>query len=715
MDAYTQDRRRLRIDTVLGQDHVLPVSLRGRDSISSFFSYDVELASTDHAIKADDILGTSATLRLEDSTGLYTNINGVVARFAVAGRDARGFSLYRICVVPSLWFLTQTRDCRIFQDKNVRDIVDAILGEHGIQHKEWRLNAEHEKRDYCVQYLETAYDFICRLLEEEGIFFYFRHDDKKHTVVFSDNNRGLTKCANERVAIAGDVGAPGGIWQWESTYRFRTGQWALGDYNFETPSTSLTTEKKTVNQVLAKRPFEVFDYPGRYLKKSPGDALTKLRIEYEEAAYQETSGEGACLGFTAGTYFSLSSGDARETGEEYLVSSVEHSAEDWSELTQDAKPATYSNRFCCALRSVPYRPELKTERPRIHGTQTAVVTGPGGSEIFTDKYGRIKVHFHWDRQGKKDEHSSCWIRVAQSWAGRSFGTWYVPRIGQEVVVAFLEGDPDRPLVVGSVYNAEQTVPFSLPANATQSGLRTRSSMGGGAANCNEFRFEDKKGSELVSLHSEKDLSTETEHDATHWVGHDETTTVDNNRTETVHGNETITIDKNRTETVHMNETVQIDLNRAHTIGVAEMLTVGAARVHSVGLAEAITVGTARTLTVGAAQTITVGADQAITVGANQTINVANDQTISVGANENVSVGGNETISVAKDRSTNVSENETLEVGKKIMISAGEEIVLKTGSATITMKKNGDITIEGKQITIKGSGDVIIKGQKILQN
>ncbi len=703
MDAYTQERRRLRIDTVLGRDHVLPVTLRGLDSISSFYAYDIELASTDHAIKAGDILGTAATVRLEDATGLYTTINGIVARFAVTGRDSRGFSLYRVRVVPSLWFLTRTSDCRIFQEKTVRDIVDAILGEHGIRHKEWRLSAEHEKRDYCVQYRETAYDFICRLLEEEGIFFYFRHDEKNHTVVFSDNNRGLTKCTNERVAISPDEGAPGGIWQWESTYRFRSGQWALGDYNFETPSTSLTTEKKTVNQVLAKRPFEMFDYPGRYLTKSPGDALTKLRIEYEEAAYQEASGEGACLGFAAGTYFSLSNADAREADKEYLVSSVEHSAEDWSQLTQDAKPATYSNRFRCALRSVPYRPEMKTERPRIHGTQTAVVTGPGGSEIFTDKYGRIKVQFHWDRQGKKDEHSSCWVRVAQSWAGRSFGTWYVPRIGQEVVVAFLEGDPDRPLVVGSVYNAEQTVPFPLPANATQSGLRTRSSMGGGAANCNEFRFEDKKGSELVSLHSEKDFSTETEHDATHSVGHDETTTVGNNRTETVHGNETITIDKNRTETVHMNETVGIDLNRSHTVDAGGDADGRARRACTAWVWPRRSPWGRRAWSPWARRRARGGRVQSIDVAANRRSRSARTRRSRWRRTRLISVGGNETIAVAKDRSANIGENETLEVGKKIMISAGEEIVLKTGSATITMKKNGEITIEGKQITIKGSG------------
>jgi type VI secretion system secreted protein VgrG len=350
---------------------------------------------------------------------------------------------------------------------------------------------------------------------------------------------------------------------------------------------------------------------------------------------------------------------------------------------------------------------MKTPCPRIHGTQTAVVTGPAGEEIFTDKYGRIKVQFHWDRQGKHDDKSSCWMRVAQSWAGRTWGTWFLPRIGQEVVVTFLEGDPDRPLVVGSVYNAEQMVPFALPGNKTQSGLRTRSSLGGSPATCNEFRFEDKKGSEQVYLHAEKNLDTEVEHDATHWVGHDETTVVDHNRTETVHANETITIDGNRTETVHSNETITIDKNRTETVLQNESVTIAENRIHTIGISDTLTVGAARVHTVGAAEAITVGAAQAITVGASRTVSVGSDQS--------VTIGGDEAISVNKSRATSIGKDDALDVGKKLTITAGDEIILKTGDATIVMKKNGDITIEGKKITIKGSGDVVIKGQKILQN
>jgi type VI secretion system secreted protein VgrG len=342
---------------------------------------------------------------------------------------------------------------------------------------------------------------------------------------------------------------------------------------------------------------------------------------------------------------------------------------------------------------------MATPRPRIHGTQTAIVTGPAGSEICTDKYGRIKVQFHWDRYGKKNDHSSCWIRVAQGWAGRGWGGWFVPRIGQEVVVSFLDGDPDRPLVVGSVYNAEQTVPFGLPANATQSGLRTRSSMGGSGATCNELRFEDRKGSEQVYLHAERNLDASVEADETHSVGHDQTITVDHDRKKTVVNNEMTMIGANRTETVGQNESVTISLARTHTIGTVDTLTVGAARVHTVGAAEAISVGAARTISVGAMQSLQVGASQSIEVGSDQ----------------KVSVGGNDSLSIGKGRSVSIGQDDQLNVGKKLTISAGDEIVLKTGSATITMKKSGDITIEGSKITVKGSGDVIFKGQKILQN
>ncbi len=689
MDAYSQDQRLLQIDTVLGQDHVLLVSVEGEDRISSLFAYELELASTDPDLRPVDLLGSPATVWINGSDHGRNGINGIISRFGIVGRENHGLYIYRARLVPSLWLLTRTSDCRIFQDQNVRQIVDAVLAGYGIQEREWKLRGEHDVRNYCVQYGETAYDFICRLLEEEGIAFYFRHSAQTNTVVFSDNSDGFAT-GDAQVPIVANQDPSNGIWQWEKTYRFRTGQWALSDFNFETPSTSLATRQKTINPVLGKRTLEKFAYPGRYAAKGPGDALTKLRIEYEEAAYQEIAGQGDRPDFAAGTCFGLTNCDKADAGQQFLITAIRHTAQDWSLLAQDASPS-YANSFRCVPGAIPYRPELKTLRPRIHGTQTAIVTGPGGSEICTDQYGRIKVQFHWDRYGKNNDQSSCWIRVAQNWAGRGWGGWYVPRMGQEVVVTFLEGDPDRPLVVGSVYNAEQTVPFALPANATQSGMRTRSSLGGSAANCNELRFEDKKGAEQVYFHAERNLDSSVEVDETHSVGADQSVSVGHDRSKTVGNDETTQVGRNRTETVGQNESVTIGLSRSETVGIADTLTVGAARIQTVGAAEAITIG--------AAQTISVGGDRSVSVGGDQSI----------------SVSGNESVTVGKDRTTSIAQGDSLDAGKTITITAGDQIVLQTGSAKITMLKSGDINIEGAQITIKGSGNVIIKGQKILQN
>ena len=699
MDAYLQDQRLLQIDTVLDKDHILLVSIEGTDRISALFTYELELTSTDPDLKPDDLLGTAARIHVHPG-GAETDVSvdGIISRFGVVGRTNHGLHLYRARLVPTLWLLTRTSDCRIFQDQNVRDIVDSVLAEYGVQRREWRLGGDHAKREYCVQYRETAYDFVCRLLEEEAISFYFRQDDSGHTLVLCDNNHGFGKCVAPTVRLVPEDRLHNGVWEWEHGYRFRSGQWALADFNFQMPSTHLTTQRKTVNPVLAKRPLEMYDYPGRYGKKDAGDTLTQWRIEYEEAAYHEISGAGGCHGFSAGACFALSNATSRDAGQEFLLTEVNHTAEDWSLLTHDGQ-ASYSNRFRCVQRAVPYRPPMQTPSPRIHGTQTAIVTGPGGSEICTDSFGRIKVQFHWDRYGKNNDHSSCWIRVAQTSAGRGWGGWYLPRIGQEVVVTFLEGDPDQPLVVGSVYNAEQTVPFALPGNATQSGVRTRSSMGGSAANCNEMRFEDKKGAEQFYLHAERNLDSSVELDETHSVGHDQSITIGHDRTEKVGNDETITIGDNRTEAVVNNESVTIGMARTHTIGAVDTLTVGVSRVH----------------TVGATETINVGATQSITVGKSQSTDVGSDRSVSVGADQSISVSGSETYAVSKDRATTISGSNSLQVGKSLTINAGDEIVLQTGSATITMKKNGDITIEGKQITIKGSGDVVIKGQKILQN
>jgi type VI secretion system secreted protein VgrG len=363
--------------------------------------------------------------------------------------------------------------------------------------------------------------------------------------------------------------------------------------------------------------------------------------------------------------------------------------------------------------------------------QTATVVGHAGDEIWTDNYARVKLKFHWDRAPGAHEGSSCWVRVAQLWAGTGFGGIHIPRIGQEVIVEFLEGDPDRPIVTGRVYNARNPVPYTLPANQTQSGIKSRSTKGGDANNFNELRFEDKKGSEQVYFQAEKNLDTLVKDSETHTVGADrtisvgnnETHTVTNDRSKTVNNNETVTIAVNRTETVGSDETISIGSNRTEMVGSMETITIGAARTTTVVAAETLTVGAAQTVTVGGLRALTVGAAEIISVGASRSIDVGGNQSISVGGNRSAQIGGNEDVSVGGGRATSVGKDDKLQVANNLVLTAGDEIAFKTGSATITMKKNGDITIKGNDINInasgkvvvKASGDVIVKGGKILQN
>jgi type VI secretion system secreted protein VgrG len=393
---------------------------------------------------------------------------------------------------------------------------------------------------------------------------------------------------------------------------------------------------------------------------------------------------------------------------EYLVLSAEYELE-YGEYESVPQPegADYQCSFVAMSTKQQFRPRRLTPKPFVQGPQTAMVVGPGGDEIYTDKYVRVKVQFHWDRYGKQDQNSSCWIRVSSPWAGKAWGGISIPRIGQEVVVDFLEGDPDQPIIIGRVYNAEQMPPYELPANMTQSGVKSLSSKSGTPDNFNELRFEDKKGEEQVFLHAEKNQDIEVENDETHWVGHDRKKTIDNDestnvkhdRTETVDNNETITIHGNRTETVDKDETITIRGNRSENVGKDETITIDKNRTENVGQNESVT----------------IAKDQSLTVQGNRTRDVTKD--------EKVTIGKTQDINVSEGRKATIGKDDALSVSKKLIIDAGDQISITTGSASITMKKDGTITIKGKDITIDGSGkinikassDVVVKGSKISQN
>jgi type VI secretion system secreted protein VgrG len=495
----------------------------------------------------------------------------------------------------------------------------------------------------------------------------------------------------------------------------------------------------------------VFDYPGPFVDMEGASAEARLRAEICGADYITYDAVSNAQGLLTGHTFKLTQHpDALVNNKKFQITSISVSMQ-WNGY--ESVGADSGGSFHCGFTSMPANVQFRTPRrtriPAVLGPQTATVVGPDGDEIYTDKLGRIKVLFHWDRYGKRfkakntgdaiaAEDRSCWVRVAQLWAGNRYGTVFIPRITHEVVVDFIDGDPDRPIVTGCVYNDKNPPPW-LPDNPTQSGILTRSSKGGSAANANAIRFEDKKGSEQLWIHAEKNQDIEVESNETHWVGHDRTKTIDHDetthvkhdRTETVDNNETINIGVDRTEMVGRDESITIMASRNITVGASEVAMVTTQRTHTVGANETIAVGGAQEIMIGGAQTVAIGAAQAVTIGGGQAVTIGVSQTLDVGSNRDVNIGGNlastigknETHRVGDSRSVDVAKDDQLSVGKKLLIDAGDALTLRTGSASIEMKKDGTITIKGKDITIqgsgkigiKGSGDVVIKGSKIAQN
>jgi type VI secretion system secreted protein VgrG len=749
----------MEIVTPLGDDVLLFRGMSAHEEMSRLFEYRLDLLSSRHDINVDEVLGKNVTIKLalaDDSTRFF---NGYVTRFAQGGTFGR-YNRYVATVRPWLWFLTRTADCRIFQDMKVPDIIKAVFADHASADYKMELTAPYRKWTYCVQYRETDFNFVSRLMEQEGIGYYFRHTDGHDTLVLTDSTSKHTPAPGcEKLSYVAptqqlrpDIAH---VHQWDFVREIEPGAYVHDDYDFERPSVELKTNK-TLPRGYSPSDYEMYDYPGLYVQRADGDQYASVRINELGTQYETIHASTNARGLTVGALLNLEDHPRDDQNNEYLITGATY---DLSFGDYEALPEAAGTSYHCSFFAIPssqqFRPRRGTPKPFVQGPQTAVVVGPAGEEIFTDKYGRVKVQFHWDRRGKKDENSSCWIRVSHPWAGKNWGGISLPRIAQEVIVDFLEGDPDQPIITGRVYNAEQMPPYDLPAHKTQSGVKSRSSKGGSAANYNELRFEDLKGSEMVTLHAEKDQTIEVEHDESHWVGHDrtknidhdETThvkhdrteTVDNNetitigvnRTEKVGSNESITIGANRTEQVGANESVTIGANRTMTVGASESLTVALQRTHTVGINETISVGAAQEVTVGAAQAITVGAAQSTTVGADQSTDVGAGRTISVGADQSTEVGGSVAMGIGGDegrnvggkRGTQVGKDDNLQVGKNLLIEVGDSITFKTGSAVILMKKDGTINIKGKDITIEGSGkinvkassDMTLKGSKILQN
>jgi type VI secretion system secreted protein VgrG len=510
--TITQTTRKVSLATPLGEDVLLFRSMEGHESISRPFVFQLDLLSQEDAVSYDAIVGQRVDLRLTLADDSEQHFNGFVSRFTQGSRDSN-LVLYHATVVPWLWFLDQTTDCRIFQKKKVPEIVQQIFGEYGFTDYTFRLTGTYKEREYCVQYRESDFNFISRLLEEEGIFYFFEHQPGKHIMVMGDDASAHRTCAGQPVAgcqlSAGGWKDQDVILEWWQQQEYRPGVYTLNDYSFENPTTSLLS---TVN---GKGKYEVYDYPGEYLKRPDGESLVRIRLEEQQTSRTSARGASNCRAFGLGYKFDLKDHYRQDLNQTYVLTSVHHQARHGFDyvsggmLSGNVEPE-YRNTFECVPYSTPIRPARLTPTPAVQGCQTAVVVGPPGEEIFTDKYGRVKVQFHWDREGKRDENSSCWIRVSQPWAGKLWGGMQIPRIGQEVVVDFLEGDPDRPVITGRVYNAAQMPPWELPDKKVVSGFKSNSTKGGGGHN--EFSFDDTKGKELINLYGQYDMHSTILHD-----------------------------------------------------------------------------------------------------------------------------------------------------------------------------------------------------------
>ncbi len=675
---FIQANRESEVITPLGDDVLLLREMNFSEELGRLFHMDLTLFSEQQELSFEDLLAQVVTVRLDIQNESRRYFNGHITEF-VQELDQGPFAVYRATVRPWLWFLTRTADCRIFQGMTVPDIVKQVFRDSSFTDFEDRLSGDYRTWDYCVQYRETDFNFVSRLMEQEGIYYYFAHERDKHTLVLADSY-GSHDPLPEYEEIPFHLQSEGQgidreyIFKWSVSKQIEPGVYALNDFDFERPNASLEVESSIVqSHDLADQ--EIYDYPGEFVESSDGENYARIRIEELAAQYEQISGASNARGIASGGLFTLGDYPRQDRNREYLVLSASHVVRNDGFFSNDSgSGTTYSNSFSLSNSEASYRSARITPKPVVQGPQTAIVVGPSGEEIHTDEHGRVKLQFHWDRYGRKDENSSCWVRVAQVWAGKNWGGIHIPRIGQEVIVEFLEGDPDRPIVTGRVYNGEQIPPYDLPANKTQSGIKSRSSLGGSGANFNEIRMEDKIGEEQLYIHAEKNQDNVVENDETTNVGHD--------RTEDVGNNETITIGNDRTESVGNNEDISIGANRTEQVGGNEDITISGNRNKMVGGNDDLVVAGNQSATITGNQTNTVTGNQTDVVIGSYTQNVTGPITIATPAPMMITAQGGFT--VAAPGGTKTIDVFFNQMGGSLMETFGVQFQVTQQSVTQTV-------------------------------
>ncbi|WP_347907336.1 type VI secretion system tip protein TssI/VgrG [Pseudomonas grandcourensis] len=534
-----QNRRLFKFKNLANpEQQLLLESFKGTEGLSRAYNFELLLVCQDSDVELKSMMGQHVVLEIELADASPRYLAGYLTRFASIGSDG-GMARYTATLNPWFSMLKNRFDTRIFQGCTVEDVVTQVFALcTAFSRHEFRLSKPLKHYTYITQYRESDFNFVQRLLEEEGMFYYFEHTAEGHTMIICDDSSTLVPLPEQpqiRFHTASVTETADSITQWSGNRQLQSGKIAVQTFDYRQPSNRLPVAMKSLNKQGDVDEFEIYDFPGQYTHGTydEGEALLRLRVEALELKGKNFHGASNCRAMKPGYTFELLQHYDHDQGpaddRQFLLMSVESEGHN---NYLSGHQASYYNTFACVRKKIVFRPQLTTPRPTISGPQTAIIVGPPGEEIFTDELGRVKVQFHWDRKGEHNDKSSCWVRVAQAGASGGFGSIQIPRVGDEVVVVFLDGNPDRPLVMGSLYNSQNTPPWSLPANKTQSGFLTRSMKGDGGT-ANFFRFEDKSGAEQIIMHAERNMDTEIEVDETHSVGSNRTITVGGAHTETI--------------------------------------------------------------------------------------------------------------------------------------------------------------------------------------
>ncbi len=727
------------------------------EAINRPYDATVDLVTDDLEAATDEFLGQSASVEWSREGGEPEMLHGIIVEVDFIGRTEDQL-MVRVRLAPAFTLARQNTQHRMFQDMSVLDIVDevlaAFLGPYGRELDSGTASRGTAVRDYCVQYAESDFDFVCRLLEEEGISYLFDHEGDVEKMLLIHENDELTEAMNldetavfPMISTRPETADLLSVQSFEQKLSLVPTASLRQDYDFLTPLEPLTATGELAHD-QAGYTRRIYDAMRRRYVVDDVTTRTTDALEAAQNRANTVRGEGNAHTMRAGKIFELERHHKVDLESQFILTRVVHMSQQPEVIvngTDGGEEGRYRNRIEVQPLQLSIRPLQRTPKPRIRGPQTATVCGPAGDEIHTDEHGRIMVQFHWEEAMTFDDTSSCWVRVAQSWAGPAWGTQFIPRIGMEVVVQFLEGNPDRPLVTGCVYNGDNAAPFPLPDNKTQSGWKSNSSPGGGGYN--QFRFEDAAGSEEINLHAQKDWNNTVLNCRTTTIGADDTLSVANNRTktvdvdqaETVGGNKTIDVTGNHTENVTGTETITITGDAAYTchanqeitivkdvtetitgkreqtIAKTSKATVMLKSEEIVGLQKSVTVGGLYSEKVGASRSITAVGAFSVTAGLSGKFQCAKDITIKAQKKMTIEAGDAMSITATKKTSITAKDDYVLKGDKKLTFDVKTQIAFKCGKASIALKKSGDILIKGKKIQVKGSGDVIVKGSNVKLN